>query len=255
MSKGNSGKDVFHELEIQNPAVAQVFRTFRRYGEQHKDDYHFGDDDHVVECARCAALPRRYLIASFLLLIGSIGAGIAIGPIVVRFLEMHWHTILLPVSGACIGSGVILLVTRIETSPLHTVAPPKVDTDDPLQELRELAERTASRLRSAYRLQLWIVLAVGTIFIALIVWSMVMVSQERILYASAFGSSSVAMMILTQWKWQPFDRINSARQLADNADTLATGLRMRMKTISEIVDPSERAKAQWNAVKEYLERS
>jgi hypothetical protein len=81
------------------------------------------------------------------------------------------------------------------------------------------------------------------------------VSQNRILYASAFGSGSVAMVILTQWKWQPFDRINQARQLADNADTLATGLRLRMKTISEITDPSKRSTAQWEAVEAYLKRS
>jgi hypothetical protein len=130
-----------------------------------------------------------------------------------------------------------------------------MDTGSPVQELKELAERAASRLRAAYRLQLWAVLAVGAIFIALIVWSMVMVSQERILYASAFGSGSVAMMVLTRWKWQPFDRINQARRLADDADILATGLRLRMKTISEITDPVKRSKAQWDAINEYLKRS
>jgi len=82
-----------------------------------------------------------------------------------------------------------------------------------------------------------------------------MVSKERLLYASAFGSGGVAMVILTQWKWQPFDRINQARKLADDADTVATALRLRMKTISEITDPSLRSKAQGDVVNEYLEHS
>jgi hypothetical protein len=176
-------------------------------------------------------------------------------PAVVRFLAIYWQAVLLPTGGVCVGASIVLLVTRVGASPLSAVAPPEEKTEDPLQELKELAERTASRVRASYRLQLWTVLAVGGIFITLIVWSMVLVSQERILYASAFGSGSVAMMILTRWKWQPFDRINQARRLADNADTLATGLRLRMKTISEISDPSERSKAQWDAVEKYLERS
>lgn len=93
---------------------------------------------------------------------------------------------------------------------------------------------------------------VGCIFVALIVWSIIMVTKNKLVYATAFGSGSVAMAILTRWKWQPFDRINDARRLADKADTLATGLRLRMKTISEIKNPTARAKAQWDAVTEYL---
>lgn len=153
------------------------------------------------------------------------------------------------------GAGFVLLVIHLGTAPLRDVDPPQEDSDNPLQELKNLAERTASRLRAAYRFQLSAVITVGAVFIGLVVWSMVMVSQKQILYASAFGSGGVAMVILTQWKWQPFDRINEARRLADNADTLATGLRLRMKTISEIQDPRERAKAQWEAVEQYIDRS
>jgi hypothetical protein len=149
----------------------------------------------------------------------------------------------------------VLLMGQIGKSPLRNVVPPREDSESPLQELESLAERTAVRLRAAYLLQLWTVIGVGILFVAIIVWSMIMVTQSRILYASAFGSSGVAMIILTQWKWQPFDRINQARKLADNADTLATGLRLRMKTIAEIPDPSERSKAQWEAVAAYLDCS
>lgn len=190
-----------------------------------------------------------------LVFLGIIAIAVVVGPAVLRFATMYWQAILLPIGGVCFGAGVVLLLSRIDSSSLSTVAPPNADTDDPLKELTDLAQRTGARLRAAYRLQLCIVLAVGGIFLALIVWTVVMVSKQRLVYASAFGSSSVAMAILTRWKWQPFDRINQARRLADNADTLATGLRLRMKTISEIADPGARADAQWEAVKEYVSLS
>jgi uncharacterized integral membrane protein len=288
MSKGTSAKSVFRELETHNPSVAKAFRSFRRqalppdrshagrperatldeYGrlrdqsrERRYEDYNNG------YAAPSMRLPspsmrsyRRSIViwpqlAVALLLIGIIAVAIVIGHAVLAFLAVHWQSILLPVGGVCLGAGAVLLALRVGKSPLRAVAPPNVKSQDPLQELKSLAERTASRLRTAYSLQLWAVIIVGAIFILLIVWSIVMVSQQRLLYASAFGSGSVAMLILTQWKWQPFDRINEARKLADNADTTATGLRLRMTTISEITDPSVREKAQWAAVREYLEHS
>ncbi len=276
MSEGRTGEDVFRELELQNPAVGRALRGFRRR-EEHPGsrleipwgllgpayrDVAVGHEpvSSPVQLFRMMVRPSlrslwHRLIAYILLLIGIIALGIAVGPATVRFLAMHWQAILLPAGGVCIGAGVVLLVIRVGALPLGGVAPPNVNTEDPLGELKDLAERTGSRLRAAYRLQLCAVLAVGVIFFTLVVWSMVMVSQDRILYASAFGSGGVAMMILTRWKWQPFDRINQARRLADNADTLATGLRLRMKTLSEITDPSERAKVQWDAVKQYLHHS
>jgi MFS family permease len=257
MSKGSPGNDVFRQLEMQNPAVAMAFRKFRWHDVQYK----LADvRPRIILRSAEFGEARRHsvwlvLIALGLLLIGTVALMTAIGPAVVRFLAIYWQVVLLPTAGVFVGAGIVLLVIRVGASPLRAVAPPKAQTDDPLHELKELAERSASRLRAAYRLQLWTVLAVGAVFIALIVWSMVLVSQERILYASAFGSGSVAMTILARWKWQPFDRINQARKLADDADHLATGLRLRMTTILEISDPSKRSKAQWDAVKEYLDRS
>lgn len=266
-------KSVFKEIENQNPAVAHAFRAFRARSQPVEFSKDYAERvlempemvhayrsvlNHVMyDGGPVSRLRRRWpiYIAVALLAAGLVALGIVVGPILVRFMLHKWKYILLPTGGLCLGAGAVLLVGRIGASPLRTVDPPDEDAEDPLQELRDLAERTASRLRSAYNLQLWIVLAVGTVFITVIVWSMVMVSQKRILYASAFGSGGVAMVILTQWKWQPFDRINQARRLADNADTLATGLRLRMKTISEIKDPAERARAQWNAVSEYIDRS
>ena len=260
MTETISGDNVFRELEAQNRAVAQAFRTFRRHGEQL--ELTTRTETAIPEPTERATLaPRLYSTESaygveyrarrqlwspvgavVLLLIGLVTVAIVVGPALARFFVTHWQAILLPTAGLCVGAGTVLLVSRVGTSPLRAVAPPRADTEDPLQELKNLAERTASRLQSAYRMQLVAVLVVGAIFVTLIVWSVVMVSQNRILYASAFGSGSVAMVILTQWKWQPFDRINQARRLADNADTLATGLRLRMKTISEITDPSKRSK-------------
>jgi hypothetical protein len=279
MNVKSSGKNVFSELEIQNPDVARAFRIFRRRSEppgvyfepafptwgvpgneQMPSSEIYEEREYSRIVSRPALRMRRASHASpifpfILLLIGVTIGAITVGPALVRLLITHWQAILIPLGGVCAGAGAVLLVSRIGASPLRAVAPPKANTEDPLQELKDLAERTASRLQTAYRLQLWAVLVVGVIFIILIIWSVVMVSQNRILYASAFGSGSVAMVILTQWKWQPFDRINQARRLADNADTLATGLRLRMKTISEITNPSKRAKAQWDAVEEYLKHT
>ena len=194
-------------------------------------------------------------LAVALLTVGLIALAFVIGPSVLRFLQHHWKAIVLPTAGFSVGAGMVILVSLIGRSPLRNVAPPRDDSKDPLREIESLAERTARRLRVAYLLQLGTTISVGVLFLALIAWSMVMVSQERILYASAFGSGGVATAILTKWKWQPFDRINQARKLADDADILATGLRLRMKTIAEIADPVERSKAQWEAVSEYLKLS
>lgn len=192
------------------------------------------------------------LVASLLLLSGIVALAVTLGPAVYNFLLSHWRSIIIPIGGISVGIGIVLLVNPIGDAPLRDIIPPEKDTEKPLEELKELAERTVNRLRSAYRLQLWTVIIVSCLFVALIIWTVVMVSQERILYASAFGSGSLAMAILSQWKWQPFDRVNQARQSADNADTLSTGLRLRMKTISEINDPTLREQAQWKAVEEYL---
>ena len=271
MKVKSSGKNVFRELEAENPAIAQAFRTFRRRGQPPPvypntlpdvlgslKHYSYAEEDNSYpsEVARTARMKRVSPIPAFILLfLGVVIVAIVIGPTLVRFLALHWQAILIPVGSICVGAGAVLLGSRLGSAPLRDVTPPKANAEDPLQELKDLAERTAARLQTAYRLQLWAVLVVGVVFIALIAWSAIMVSQNRLLYASAFGSGSIAMLILTQWKWQPFDRINQARRLADNADTLATGLRLRMKTISEIVNPTVRAKAQWDAVEEYLKSS
>lgn len=250
---------IFHLLESQNPAVANVLHSFRLHGEPQNKNIeskrHYG-----------IAHQRDYLLSDYgyrqqtvlpwlLLLIGIIALANTIGSKVIEFLTTHWKTLGPLLGSTCVGAGIVLIVSRVGSNPLQNIAPPSKQTNDPLEELKHLAERAANRLRVSYNLQLWATAIVGIIFVALVVWSMVMVSKEQILYASAFGSSSIAMAVLSQWKWQPFDRINQARKLADDADILATGLRLRMASISEITDPAERSAAQWIAVKEYLDRS
>jgi hypothetical protein len=257
---------VFRELETQNPAVARSFRMFRQHAQpptsptdteaNYIESLQFSLSG--IELEQNALYRKSYLwstIAFLLVVAGLVALGITLGPPVLSFISKHWKEIVLPVGCACLGSGGVLFVSRHGATPLRDITPPEEDAEDPLNELNDLAERTASRLRSAYRFQLSAVVIIGVVFMGLIIWSAFMVSKEKILYASAFGSGSVAMAILTQWKWQPFDRINQARRLTDNADTLATVLRLRMQTISEIQDSKERAKAQWEAVEQYLKWS
>lgn len=285
MSKTGATSDLFLELESQNPAIARAFSSLRRHGAQDiepprrrppSEESAWGGraaglfslepnlpltqnlvtafaatpTDDVLYYKASSALPR--ILALLLVLLGIGLVAFVARASILHFLQAHWQTVLLPLGGLCVGGGMVLFVARVGRSPLGSVAPPRTDTEDPLKELKDLSERAASRLRATFRFQLVAVLVVGAIFVLLIVWSVVMVSQNRILYASAFGSGSVAMMILTQWKWQPFDRLNLARQQADSADILGTGLRLRMTTIAAIADPSERSRAQWQAVDEYL---
>lgn len=276
MANATIGNKAFRELEDQNPAVAQAFRAFRRRAQpavpvdtsemripsalDHISSYISDGTGQMPSLPPRGPAPRKrrewpFVVALLLLVGGLVALAFSVGPAVLRFLGQHWQAILLPTGGVCLGAGVVLLASRLEAAPLRGIDPPNEDSDDLPGELKALAERTSSRLRSTYRFQLCAVGVVGAIFVGLIVWCMVMVGQERILYGSAFGSGGVAMVILTQWKWQPFDRINEARSLADNADTLATGLRIVMVTISEIPDPVKRAEAQADAIKQHLARS
>jgi hypothetical protein len=155
-------------------------------------------------------------------------------------------------AGICLACLIVGLIIQFGKTRLKQIEPPDSASDAPLIELAQLAERTSNRLRATFRYQLVAVLCVGVTFLVLIGLSVFMVSKNEALYATVFGSQSVSMIILTRWKWQPFERINEARRLADNADAIALGLRLRLRTISEIHDPKEREAAQWNAVQQYI---
>lgn len=274
MVREDPDAEVLHQLEHQNPGVAQAFGEYRRRARPSAGSRVLrggvGESSGGFAVAypveRREALterhnPKHWLhehracrlsLAALLLTAGVAALALALGGVVIAFLRGHWAAILLSLGCACLGAGIVLLVARIGATPLRATNPPSANSDAPLQELVYLAERASSRLRVAYRAQVLAVVAVGAVFVSLVAWSVVMVSRKETSYASAFGSGSVAMAILTRWKWQPFDRINQARRLADNADVLATGLRLRMHTISEIADPRLRADEQWRAVMEYI---
>lgn len=143
-------------------------------------------------------------------------------------------------------------VTRRAWDPIPALAPPNPNTDRPLGELQDLAQRSALRLRSSYRMQLGLSVAVAVIIGAAFVWSVVMVTMRRLSYATLFSGGGLGASVLAV-KWQPFDRVGRARDLAEQADVLATGLRLRMHTIAQIADPAERQEVEWTAVKDYTE--
>src|SRR2546426_702636 len=90
MSEGSSGKDVFRELEMQNPAIAQAFRTFRQRGGEPRlhfdreiEPYIGGEPGRGKTLASFPHLHRSLwprLIAFVLLLIGIMALGTAVGP-------------------------------------------------------------------------------------------------------------------------------------------------------------------------------
>jgi len=149
----------------------------------------------------------------------------------------------------------VLLCARVLASgirPLQAVGQLDAHSATPLGELEKLAARSVQRLRSAYRIQLALSVAVAIVLGAAVIWAILMVSLNELPYATVLGSSGLGATMLAA-RWQPFDRVGRARFLAEQADILATGLRLRMTTIEQIADPRARQKAEWNAVKEYTE--
>lgn len=206
-------------------------------------------------CPYPAPSVRSPIFGVSILIIGIVVIGFVVGPTLYRILVTDWKTILLSLGGVCIGSGLIIVFGKIDKHPLKNVEPPDGLSDQPLAELEHLAGRTVSRLRIAYQIQISLVCVVAALLLFIVLWSIFMVTQNQLMYATAFGSSGIGMLALSKWKWQPFERVAEARKLADDADILATGLRLRIKSISEITDPKERAQAQWDAISEYLDRS
>lgn len=206
--------------------------------------------------------PQKVLYSSSVPLIGIIIVSIALGAIIFAngkdiysLFASNWKQILFLLGGVCFGAGIIIASKQIGLSPLKHVDPPNANTNNPLEEIEQLANRSVSRLKISYHMQLSAVIFVGCTLLIIVYWCIYMVSKDKLMYASAFGSSGVGMIVLTKWKWQPFEKVAEARKLADNADILATGLRLRINSLSEISDPKERAREQWVAVGEYLDRS
>ena len=195
------------------------------------------------------------VIGILLLTGGILAVAVVLGPALLRLVHAYWKTILLALGVFCIGAGVILAARQVGRAPLRNIQPPDDTTNEPLEELERFVKRSGSRLRTAYQVQMALISLVALAIFAVIAWSILMVTKDQLMYATLFGTTGVAMLALSRWKWQPFERVAEARRLADNADVLATGLRMRIESISKIPDPKERAEAQWQAVNDYLKLS
>lgn len=200
----------------------------------------------VLSSAHSLALGLIFLVAAVIIF------SIYVGPNLYHFFLSYWKILLLIIGGFLAGSGLIMVLGHVDRDPIREIQALESQSDEPLQELERLAKRTVSRLRAAYRLQIVLVCMVFFVLLLLLGWSLYMITKNRLTYAAVFGSTGVGMLILSRWKWQPFDRVTQARKIADEADILATGLWLRIKSLSEISDPKERAQAQWQAVREYL---
>ncbi len=283
--QGSDYPNLFSILESQNPAIKDGLNQMRRQTELTKAiplepvgwirtaapsrDMHYyaargmakssspvGDSGFRRKTkARVMWRISPFVLLLISLIIGIVALGIVIGPSVFRFVVRNWRILSLCIGAACIGASIVFALSRICFQPIKKIEPPSADTDEPLKELEGLANRTVARLRTAYTVQVSLVVAIFIGFAAIVTWSMVMVSQKRLEYACVFGSGGVAMFVLSRWKWQPFERMAEARRLADQADILSTALRMRIRTIEQISDPAARAKAQWEAAAEYLKLS
>lgn len=255
-----SGQNILRYAALENYAVAFSLRRLH----ERAITVHLADGgilqkgyvarrNHAVALDRFIGCHKIRFFKSFVLIIALAAAmSVFLWPTIYKLVVNNWKSIILAVGGLCVGAGLIFMMQRTGKSPLKNIQPPDETTEKPLEELERLAERTTSRLRTAYHIQLCLVGLVAAIFFAVITWCIFMVSQGRLMYATAFGSSGVGMLALSKWKWQPFDRIAEARKLADDADILTTGLRLRIKSVSEIDNPKERARAQWDAVRDYL---
>ena len=131
--------------------------------------------------------------------------------------DTSWKTMLLSLGGVCIGSGFILIFVRIGRKPLKNIKPPDDTSDQPLAELELLAGRTVSRLRTAYQMQISLICIVAALLLFIILWSIYMVTQDQLMYATVFGSSGIGMLALSKWKWQPFERVTEAPKNAEHA--------------------------------------
>jgi len=250
-------------VEQQSPAVAEALGQYRlRAAEpepsQLLDDIageQFPDPDVRFSRYEIRVAQRRGARAGCMLLIAAaVTVTAAAIPVSREFISAHWPQLVVAGASLSTGAALILVCHGATSSPLRTLEPPTSRTDQPLHELETLARRSADRLHKSFRLQIGAVVVVGLSLLALLTWAAVLVSTERLGYGVAFGSGGIGMIVLG-WRWQPFDRIEQARRLAENADALATGLRVRMASIAEIKGANARAKAQWQAVRDFLGES
>lgn len=262
MSKIPDSRYVFRHAALQNKAIADNLSKFVARSRATKQETPPVYEENTKTSSPLISWwlndqynTLRIILGIMVLVTGLVAIGFVVGPTLYNLIVAGWKTILLSLGGVCVGSGCILLFGKIGRQPLKNLEPPEGTSDHPLAELERLASRTVSRLKTAYQIQILLICIVAALLLFVVLWSIFMVIQDQLMYATAFGSSGIGMLVLSKWKWQPFEQVTEARKLADDADILAAGLRIRIKSISEIADPKERAQAQWEAVSEYLDRS
>jgi hypothetical protein len=126
--------------------------------------------------------------------------------------------------------------------------------EQPLRELELLAVRSSKRLRIAYRVQLLFSIVILVAVAGVVAWAVFELAMDHLRSAAAFGCSGGLGAALAI-KWQPFKEVRRVGMSTEAADVLATGLRMRMKTIGKIEDTAQRQEAEWQAVREYLDEA
>jgi hypothetical protein len=186
--------------------------------------------------------------------VGLVGVGTSLLAIVVRrfvfpFVLKHQTAFAIGFGATCIGGGLPLLANAFRPARILPGAHLNPNAEQPVSELSKYAERCATRHHTAYRIQLGMVIAIAILLVAIVIWSVVLVTLNRLQYGVALGSGSVGGLVLTSAKWQPFDRTATARRDVDRADALAVGLRARLQTISAIQDPQQRQLAEWRRSK------
>lgn len=166
-------------------------------------------------------------------------------------IQQHWKPIGTALATAALIAGIISLSSASASRSPGVVKAPNAESQTPVIELVDFADRCARRSKRAYHVQLGLVFGVAGLLLSLVTWSVVMITMSRLTYGVALGTGSVGGTIVAGQKWQPFDRVNIARRQADHADGLALGLRRRLRTIEQIVDANERQKAEWQAVLDF----
>jgi hypothetical protein len=159
--------------------------------------------------------------------------------------------------GVMVGAACVLAAQKIPNRVGPKIEAPTADHNPPdriLEQLQAMTDRTKHRLQMVHKCQLMMALVMFAVLMGLVVWTIVMVSRDQITYAVGFGSTSVAGLTLSAWKWQPFDRATKAQKIAVRMDALSLGLSQRMASIKEIQDPQKREKSQWKAVVEFSNR-
>jgi hypothetical protein len=199
--------------------------------------------------------PAVASIVGIVVAVALIGAGLSLlwifaGSRAVPFLVRHRQAFALGFGAALVCSGFPLLGLMLRTAPNGRLDPRGAE---PVSELSRFADRCAQRHHVAYRLQMTLVVATALLLLGLVVWSIVLVTLNRLQYGIALGGGSAGGVILTSTKWQPFDRAARARKDADRADVLAVGLRTRLRTIAAITDPRERHRAEWEAIRDFTQ--